>query len=260
VVWRVALAVALGLLLSAAIYFLAQALSMTSLAERPATCTLTGCFCEAPMGTVPKQIFDSLSSLAFVFLGVWSFLPAREPVKGTRERRVKPLFGVVFVFIGTSSFFYHSTLSFLGQFLDIFAMYAFGILLALGALYRAGKLSGAVSILLFGVLSVIFGIVQFEFPDARRILFAALLLPGVVLELTPFITGVSPRSPKVRFIYIGVGTLVVAYIIWMLDQTPFFCDPKSALQGHAVWHVLTAVAAFLIVAHYRQTPHIRTMR
>lgn len=258
--WRVALAVAFGVLLSAVSYFLTHALSMTSLVARPATCASTGCFCEAPLGTVPKQVFDSLSSLAFVFVGVWSLLPTREPVQGTRERRLKPAFGIIFIVIGASSFFYHSTLSFFGQFLDIFSTCAFGILLTIGALYRAGKLSGRFSILLFGLLSAIFGIVQFEFPDARRILFAGLLLPGIVLELTPFITGVSPRSPRVRFIYIGVGTLVVAYIIWMLDQTPFFCDPNSALQGHAVWHVLTAVAAFLIIAHYRQTPHIGTMR
>lgn len=257
VLWRIAITVTLGLFLSVAIYFLTQALATTSLVDRPATCTATGCFCEAPLETVPKQIFDSFSSLAFVFLGFWSLLATRKPVLETRERRLKPLFGLVFIFIGASSFFYHSTLSFFGQFLDIFSMYAFGILLAIGALYRAGKLSGKLSVLLFVVFSVVFGILQFQFPDARRILFAGLLLPGIVLELTPFITGVSPRSPKVRFIYIGVGTLIVAYVIWLLDQTPFFCDPSSPLQGHAIWHVLTAVAAFLIIAHYRQTPHIK---
>jgi hypothetical protein len=258
VFWRVVITIVLGLLLSAVIYFLTQSLAATSLVDRPATCTLTGCFCEAPLDTVPKQVFDSFSSLAFVFLGIWSLLATREPVRGTRERQLKPLFGAIFIFIGASSFFYHSTLSFFGQFLDIFSMYAFGILLAIGALYRAGKLSGTWSVLLFVILSVVFGIVQFEFPDARRILFAGLLLPGIVLELTPFITGVSPRSPKVRFIYIGVGTLVVAYVVWLLDQTPLFCNPSSPVQGHAIWHVLTAIAAFLIIAHYRQTPHVKS--
>ena len=257
VFWRVVVTIALGLLLSAVIYFSTQALSFTSLVNQPATCTTTGCFCEAPLDTVPKQIFDSFSSLVFVFLGFWSLLATRKPVRETRERMLKPFFGAIFILIGASSFFYHSTLSFFGQFLDIFSMYAFGILLAIGALYRAGKLSGKRSVLFFVVLSVAFGIVQFEFPDARRILFAGLLLPGIILELTPFITGVSPRSPKVRFIYIGIGTLVVAYVIWLLDQTALFCDPSSPLQGHAIWHALTAIAAFLIILHYRQTPHIK---
>lgn len=256
--WRVGITVTVGLLLSVGIYFLTQTLSVASLVDRPATCTSTGCFCEAPLESIPKQLFDSFSSLAFVFLGIWALLPTRQPILGTPERRLKPLFGIVFVFIGASSFFYHATLSFLGQFLDIFSMYAFGILIALGALYRAGKVSGRLSILIFVASSIVFGILQYEFPDARRVLFAGLLLPGIVLELTPFITASSPRSPKVRFIYIGVGTLVIAYVIWLLDQNSQFCDPYSPLQGHAVWHVLTAVTAFLIVAHYRQTPHIKS--
>ncbi|MEP6481560.1 MAG: ceramidase domain-containing protein [Rhodoglobus sp.] len=253
---RLAIVILVALAASAAIYFITQALADSSLAARAATCTKTGCFCEAPLASIPKQLADSFSSLAFVFLGVWTLLATRGPAVGTPERRLTPLFGIVFVFIGASSFFYHSTLSFFGQFLDIFSMYAFGILLAIGALYRARKLRGAPAIMIFVALSAIFAVVQYLLPDARRVLFAALLLPGIILELTPFITGFSPRSPRVRFIYWGVGTLVVAYVIWLLDQNPAFCDSGSLLQGHAVWHVLTAISAFLIVAHYRQTPHV----
>ena len=32
------------------------------------------------------------------------------------------------------------------------------------------------------------------------------------------------------------------------------CWPASVIQGHGVWHVLTAVAAVLVVDHYVRTP------
>lgn len=252
---RVVLTIALGVAISALAYWLAQGLSDTSVVERPATCTAEGCFCEVNAQSFPDQIINSFSSLAFVFLGIWALLATREPVRGTRERVLKPFFAVTMLFLGVSSFFYHATLSFVGQFLDVFSMYAFGILLATGALYRSSRISGGLAIAIFVSASVVFGVVQYVAPDARRILFALLLLPGIVLELTPFVTGYGPRSPRVRFIYIGVGIMLVAYLIWLLDQNEALCDPDALVQGHAVWHVLTALAGFMIFAHYRLTAH-----
>lgn len=252
---RIGIALACGLAVSVLIYFLAEGIGASTLASRPATCTATACFCEAPTGGFPMQLAGSFSSLGFVFLGCWALLvPGRLPV-GVRERRLIPIFGVVLILIGTGSFVYHSTLSFFGQFLDIFSMYLFGTLLALGALYRAGRLGPRAAASLFVVMNVVLAVVQYQVPDARRVLFAAILLPGLILELTPWITGHSPRSPRVRFMYVGVGLLVVAYVIWTLDQWAPFCSPASLVQGHAIWHLLSALSAVMIVAHYRRTAH-----
>ncbi|MEQ1737010.1 MAG: hypothetical protein ABL886_11485, partial [Rhodoglobus sp.] len=86
------------------------------------------------------------------------------------------------------------------------------------------------------------------------ILFVAVLLPGIVLELMPRTTGHPLRSPRMRWVIAGVATMLVAYAIWVLDQTPL-CDPTSWLQGHAVWHSLGAVAMFLVTVHWRRTTH-----
>lgn len=252
---RLAITLIAGAALSAALYLLTLWLAGSPLLERPATCLPEGCFCEAASGRVPEQFAASYSAIAFVLFGIWALLPSREPELGTPERPLRPLFGLVFVFIGASTFVYHATLSFFGQFFDIFSMYTFGILLALGALYRAGRLSARASIALFLVLNAIFAVVQYEYPGARRVLFVVLLLPGIILEMTPWITGHSARSPRVRYVYLGVATMLVAYVIWTLDQTEAACHPHSPLQGHAVWHVLSAVAAFLILQHHRLTPH-----
>lgn len=215
---------------------------------RPATCVEMGCFCEAVSGGIPAQLEASWSSLAFVLLGVGVILWRGVP--GTRERRLLPIGGAIMISIGVSSFVYHATLTFLGQWLDVFSMYLLGLLIALGALWRAGRLGGRTSIALFVGLAIALGVAQYLYPDARRILFAIVLLPGVVLELTPFIAGRALGSR--RWVVASLATFIGAYAIWILDQSPL-CDPHFWLQGHAVWHVLGAVAALLLTVHWRVT-------
>ena len=257
-------ALLLGAAVCAVAWYATYALAGTALVDRAATCVPGHCFCERAAG-FPEQLANSVSSFAFVILGTWVVLSRRTGLRATpgsgirkpatREDVLIPLLGITMLFIGVSSFFYHATLSFFGQFLDIFSMYTFGLILFFGALYRAGRLRGSYALAGFVAASIVFGLLQFAYPDARRILFTALLLPGIILELTPWVTGHSPRSRRVWAIYAGLAVMVVAYGIWLLDQTPAFCNPGSLVQGHAIWHMLGAVAAFLVFIHYRRTPH-----
>jgi ceramidase len=255
-VWRVLAVVLLSTAIGVVAWFMTDLLAGTTVVARAATCVPGHCFCEQAVG-FPEQLANSVSSFAFMVLGVWVLLSRRNPTPGTREHVLAQLLGATMIFIGVSSFFYHATLSFLGQFLDIFSMYTFGLLLLFGALYRAARLRGSYALAGFIAASIVFGLIQFAYPDARRILFAALLVPGIILELTPWITGYSPRSRRVGAIYWALGVMLVAYGIWLLDQTPAFCQPGSLVQGHAIWHMLGAVSAFLVFIHYRRTPHSR---
>ena len=235
-------------LAAVAISAFAFAISITIPGSPPATCVETGCFCEAASGGIPQQWAATFSSLAFAVLGVWAILT---PVQPSKERTLVPLAGIAMIFIGVSSYVYHASLTFLGQFLDIYAMYTLGLLLLFGALWRSGTLSGRASIALFVVLSLVLGVAQYLYPDARRVLFALLLLPGIVLEFLPWVT----RGTTKRWLIAGVATMAGAYIIWILDQVPALCDPQGWWQGHAAWHVLGAVAAILLTKHYRSTAH-----
>ena len=248
-------AVVIAAVLCALTWWASDLLAQTAIVDRAATCAQTQCFCEQAANVFPTQLMDSISSFAFIILGVSAVLLAR-PASGTREHTLTGFFAATMVFIGASSFFYHSTLSFVGQFFDIFSMYTFGLLLIVGALYRSGHLRARPAIVGFIVSSVLLGVLQFFYPDARRILFVIVLVPGIVLELTRYVTGHRARSRKMIAIYSALAIMVVAYMVWILDQTPLFCAPNSLVQGHAIWHTLGAVAAFLVVVHYRRTAHV----
>ena len=223
---------------------------------RPATCFTDGCFCEATTGGLIAQPVDTVSSLAFVILGVWT-LGARRglPGPGTREHRLVPIAGVLLIIIGLGSFFYHATLSYLGQFLDVLGMYLFGVFLILGALYRSGQVTFRLATVTFLSANLVLAVVQYAVPDARRTLFALMLIPGLVLESLPSTTGPSRSGWRLRYLAPAIGLVVVAFAFWILDQTGLVCDPGAWFQGHGLWHILTAVAAYLLVVHYAHTPH-----
>jgi hypothetical protein len=166
---------------------------------------------------------------------------------------------LLLVAIGMSSFYYHASLTFVGQFFDIFSMYVFGTLLIVAALIRRGQLTRQAGLKVFLASNAILAVVQYSYPDARRLLFAALLLPGVVMEFGRR-TSHAEDSRKLWPLYAGFGLLVVAYCLWLADQTRVLCSPSSWLQGHAAWHTLTAVSIGLLALHYERTAHVEVSK
>ena len=86
-------------------------------------------------------------------------------------------------------------------------------------------------------------------PSIRQQIFGLLIAVTLVLE-TIIRFKIKPQVTS-KFLYGALGCLVAAYTIWILDNTRVLCAPTSLLQGHAVWHILTAAAAGLMFVYYR---------
>ena len=62
----------------------------------------------------------------------------------------------------------------------------------------------------------------------------------VIVEFVVYRRGIRRISKPLMF---GVGALLVGAAIFTVSRTGGpLCDPESLLQGHAVWHALTATA------------------
>ena len=235
-------------------------LAPSAFGDQPATCLAAPsarCFCEAVGTGLLRQPANALSSLAFCIAAVVALIPIRsaDPTSGRRRARhtpedvLAPVVALTLVALGAGSLAYHARLTFAGQLLDVQGMYLLGTILVAGALWRRGTTTPRGATALALVLLAALLVAQAALPDTRRWLFALVLLPGIALEW-----GLARRS---RPLAAAVLALVIAYAAWLADDRGLWCEPTSWLQGHAVWHVLTAGAGALLVPHYRLTAAAR---
>lgn len=226
---------------------------------QPATCMPANCFCEQVRGDAGlppsegglRQPVNAWSSLAFAWVGVWvmAYVPDATIANRMRDTRLHPfLFGLSAVVIGLGSAFYHASLTFIGQFFDVFGMYLLSTYMLLFALLRLGRLSDArFGFVYLGIMAGL-SIVLIALPDLRRFAFAFILIAAIITEVL-FMR--SRRATMKHNLFIaGVGLFALAFVIWILDNARILCAPASVLQGHALWHLLGAVATALLYFYY----------
>ncbi len=240
-------------------------------AWRPATCMPDACFCEAIGTGFIRQPIDTWSNLAFVLVGLLILEDVLRPASARSSLLIRRRgYGLVYAFavilIGLGSWFYHASLTFAGQWFDVMGMYLLGTFMVLYNVARLrplGNRTFAVGYVLFNLalaISLIIG------PELRRYLFGGLLVVTIGLEVllrqrrrnrvSPSerrLTNESrnPVSGKARYFIAALSIYVLAQIIWTLDLNHIVCDPNGLLQGHAVWHILTAASAGLLYLYYR---------
>jgi len=64
----------------------------------------------------------------------------------------------------------------------------------------------------------------------------------------------SAPEPLPRAYWVGLALLAAAGVCSLLDVTRVWCEPTSWLQGHAVWHVLSAFALLALFRFYERLP------
>ena len=47
----------------------------------------------------------------------------------------------------------------------------------------------------------------------------------------------------------SLASILVAFAIWNASKA-WLCQPRSLVQGHAIWHLLGAVSAYFLYRYY----------
>jgi hypothetical protein len=214
---------------------------------QPATCLKTGCFCETANAHSPiRQTANTISSLAFVFSGMLM-------LTGNQASKRFPsiysmLMGIASIITGVGSAFYHASLTFIGQFFDVFGMFLLAAFALVYAWERIWNLRLTTTLSLYLAINLFLSWMQIAIPDTRRYAFAIVLIVALLFEYY-FRINAKPQI-EVRWLRIGIGLLAIAYMIWILDNTRIVCFEHSLLQGHAVWHILGAVSVLFLHRYY----------
>lgn len=220
-------------------------------------------FCEHAREGLIKQPSNSFSNLGFSIAGLaiaWlAFRNKFDAVNRMTRTAFYPIFySSIVILLGAGSFAMHATNTSWGGFFDLLSMFLFSSFVISYALMRWFKLSE------FKFFLIYFSIVLFcsclHLSDLNKtvivvvrpdeIVFASCLIAATVLEL--LMKYKRGNEIEAKWGLLGVGSLIVAFIIWNLSRTQdsLFCDPNSLIQGHAMWHLLDALGAYFVFVFY----------
>jgi hypothetical protein len=233
----------------------------------PNHCVLEGdCYCEAPRPGPVAQPANTWSLLPFSLAGLGIALHSG---RARQRRRASPrnrmtgtslypaLYSGIVTFMGPAGAFFHASLTDWGGALDVLSMFLWiNFLIAYDlAVIRRWKArrflavyAGATALLMLprlghGPAGVPLFAVVFGF---WLLLELALSLPDHTLSFRP------PGRRDRRWLLAYLAISGVAFGVWAASHGGGpLCDPDSWIQGHALWHVLNAIAFVLLYPYLR---------
>ncbi|MGB1315742.1 MAG: ceramidase domain-containing protein [Chitinophagales bacterium] len=217
-------------------------------------------FCEAAREGYIKQPANTYSNLMFAFMGLWAahlfdkgVFKAKNTL--TTYKSISLFFILMMISLSAGSFAMHATESAIGGYFDMLSMYLVASFILTYALGRLFSLRAIYYALIYAVLLIIchfFNASTHQFPIVGfggNFIFMVLINLGIVFEkINDFKHKTKKKS---KYGYASVITLAVSFGIWHIgfDHHPW-CRPFSFLQAHALWHILDAVALYLLYRYY----------
>jgi hypothetical protein len=214
-------------------------------------------FCEAARDGAVRQPANTFSNLGFVVAGL---AIAWHASSLSKRRGLATAMACVVVLLGPGSAAMHATQSTLGGHLDMLSMYLIASLAVAYATMRWLR-GGTTMLAATFVTGVAFCELVGSWGDGLPVVmhsgnaaFGLLLVVAIVLEIRIMRRGET--QSRHGFAYASLGSMLLAFAIWNASKA-WLCDPYSLIQGHAIWHVLGAVAAYLLYRYYASERPVR---
>ena len=208
------------------------------------------------------QNINTYSNLAYFFFGIFICELARQDVRSQskghqnwlqRFPMLSFLMGASFIYLSIGSAFFHASMTWIGQRVDMNGTYGISISLLFIAVYhvfhRAHWSETVKKATIVIALLVIFSFYQIHLLVPSSILLPVMILLIWILTAITYFQFRKERS--VVLALLGLILIVVALKIRGLDVQKVGCDPHSIFQGHSLWHVLTALSSFCSYAFFR---------
>ena len=211
------------------------------------------------------QSMNTYSNIIYFFFGIFICQLAWEDQKNSAkigQNRLEQfpalsyLMGGAFIYLSIGSAFFHASLTWVGQRVDMNGTYGLSIALLAICLYHVFyrlTFSERTRTQLVGCLIVLI----IAFYPLALLLSSSILLPIFILSIWLLTLLNYVQFRKQRSILVAIFSIVlilVAFKIRQLDVEKINCDPYSLWQGHSVWHLLAGLSSFCGYAFFRFTP------
>ena len=213
-------------------------------------------FCEAAVSGWVRQPANTWSNLAFVVAGLAVAWRAGAPSgRLWPHPRLAPALAIIIVLLGPASMAMHATQSSLGGRLDLLSMF---LLAGFAASYAWARVLWRGPTFFLGTYAVVVAVCELVENAGWRapvLITGANLAFGLVLAAAAVGELILSRRAGLnrdnRWGLAAVAALALAFAVWTQSKTGSpLCRSDSLAQGHAVWHVLDAVAAWCLYRFY----------
>lgn len=211
-------------------------------------------WCEARLCAVVNEPANTWSNLAFLVVAGLIAMRARACASPALRA-----FAPAVAAVGAFSFLYHASNVRLTQLLDFLGMYLFVLLLLAINATRLGLLAPRRTVPAFVLGSLALTGVTALVPRG----FPIQAIVGALILATMLTEALARRRARERgglgAFAISAALLGIAALCSALDVTRTWCDPSDhVLQGHALWHVLSAASLLAAFHHFRRHDPILT--
>jgi hypothetical protein len=221
----------------------------------PDLCRRTNCYCEPIRDRLIAQPAAAYSNFGLVLIGLFilrsTFRTQARPGNLMLSRRAYPLvYGLSLLCLGLFSFFYHASLTKIGDYLDLVGMYLFTSYLMVYNLNRLRPLSGPTFTAAYLAVNAILALGLVLAYGLQQVYFAALVTVALAAELWLYRT----RRVRAQLRYLGAALACfgIGGVVWLADSNGLLpCNPAAPITWHALWHLAVAASAVLLFFYYR---------
>jgi len=224
---------------------------------------LTGEYCEFnDVNQFFHQSMNTYTNLSYFFFGVLVLQIGMNDLKNkglAKKSKLEDfpalsvLMGICLIYLCFGSAFFHASLTWVGQRVDMNGTYSIPIVLLGIALYHIFyKIDFSDNLKKAWIAFLVLVIIAFI--QVHLMISSGKLLPALILLQTVLVLIIYFQNRKEKSFLLAISSLVLMVIavkIRALDVQKVGCDPHSLYQGHSVWHFLTALSSFCGYAFFR---------
>jgi hypothetical protein len=225
-------------------------------------------YCERNrMDQIVRQPANTWSNFGYMLTGLFAFSMGVQDWKRGGRRKSENflvrhpefsfLFGISCMYLFFGSFLYHASLTYTFQKMDITGLFSVIVAVLGFNLYKIfpytrirGKLrSNHVPVIIFTLLANY--LIFTKLWTLNINIFFPSMIITVFITFALYIRIRKQHDYFINYMKASIIVLLLGSLVWILDRSHVLCAPDSVLQGHALWHLLTAGSIFLIYLYYR---------